>query len=53
MKSRRKFTKEFKTSVQRELENNKNAAQVYRENGIHPSILSKWKRDTKIFLPKS
>jgi len=45
MKRRRKFTREFNLSVLRELENDKTAAQVCRENGIHPAMLSKWKRE--------
>lgn len=45
MKSRKKFTKEFKISVLRELENSKTAAQLCREHEIHPSMLSKWKRE--------
>jgi transposase len=47
MKIRKKFTREFKISILRELENGKSAAQVSRENGIHPSMLSKWKREYK------
>jgi transposase len=47
MKTREKFTREFKISILRELENGKSAAQVCRENGIHPSMLSKWKREYK------
>jgi transposase len=47
MKTRKKFTREFKISILRELENGKNSAQVSRENGIHPSMLSKWKREYK------
>ncbi len=47
MKTRKKFTREFKISILRELENGKSAAQVSRENGIHPSMLSKWKREYK------
>lgn len=47
MKSRKKFTKESKISILRELENSKNAAQVCREHDIHPSMLSKWKREYK------
>ncbi len=45
MKRRRKFTREFKISVLRELENNKTVAQVCRENNIHPTMLSKWKKE--------
>ncbi|MCG7848991.1 MAG: transposase [ANME-2 cluster archaeon] len=44
MKTRTKFTRENKISILRELENGKSAAQVCRENGIHPSMLSKWNR---------
>ena len=47
MKTRKKFTREFKISILRELENGKNAAQVSRENSIHPTMLSKWKREYK------
>lgn len=45
MKRRRKFTRDFKISVLRELENDKTAAQICRENSIHPAMLSKWKRE--------
>ncbi len=37
MKTRKKFTREFKILVLREIENGKSSAQVSRENGIHPS----------------
>jgi transposase len=47
MKERRIFTKDFKISVIREIENGKNAAQVCRENVIHPSLLYKWKQEYK------
>ncbi len=45
MKTRRKFTREFKISVLRELENGKGAAQICRENNINSVVLSKWKRE--------
>jgi len=47
MKIRKKFTREFKITLLRELENGKSAAQVSREYGIHPSLLSNWKREYK------
>lgn len=47
MKTRKKFTREIKISFLREIENGKSAAQVCRENGIHPTMLSKWKREYK------
>ena len=47
MKKRRTFTREFKISVLRELENGKSSAQVCREHSVHPSVLSKWKQEYK------
>ncbi len=47
MKKRRVFTREFKISVLRELENGKSSAQVGREHSIHPSMLSKWEQEYK------
>lgn len=47
MKTRKKFTREFKISILRELENGKSSAQISRENGVHPTMLSKWKREYK------
>lgn len=47
MKTRKKFTREFKISILCELENGKNSAQISRENSIHPTMLSKWKREYK------
>ena len=46
-KSRKKFTREFKISILRELENGKTSAQLCRENAIHPSMLTKWKKEYK------
>ena len=43
-KTRREFSREFKLSVLREIENGKSAAQVCREHCINPSLLSKWKQ---------
>ncbi|MBE0521371.1 MAG: transposase [Candidatus Methanoperedenaceae archaeon] len=36
-----------KITLLRELDNGKSSAQVCRENGIHPLMLSKWKREYK------
>ena len=44
MRHRRGFTREFKLDILNEL-NLKSAAQVCKEHSIHPSLLSKWKRD--------
>ena len=45
MRARRTFTRDFKISVLRELENGKGTAQVCRENSIHPMLLYRWKRE--------
>jgi len=45
MKKRRNFTREFKISVLREMENGKGAAQICRENNIGSSMLYKWQRE--------
>ena len=43
MKSRRKFSREFKLSVLRELESGKTIAELSREHELHPSLVGKWK----------
>jgi transposase-like protein len=47
MKTRKKFTREAKIAILRELGNGKSSAQVCRENGIHPSMLSNGNENTK------
>lgn len=43
---RRSYTREFKLSLIAQLEaSDKTLVQVARENGIHPSLLTRWKRD--------
>lgn len=44
MKHRRGFTRESKLDILNEL-NLKKAAEVCREQNIHPSLLSKWKKE--------
>lgn len=44
MKTKRQFTREFKLSVLRELENGKTMAQLSREHTIQPTMISKWRR---------
>lgn len=44
MKTRRQYTKDFKISVVRDIETGKSLAQVSRENGIYPSLITKWKK---------
>lgn len=45
MKTRRQYTRDFKIAVVREIETGKSLAQVSRENGIHPSLIVKWKKE--------
>ena len=39
------YTREFKIAVVRDIETGKSLAQVSRENGIHPSLIVKWKTE--------
>lgn len=43
MKKGRKFSRDFKLSVLRELENGKTIAEVCREHELHPSLVGKWR----------
>ena len=45
MKRRRQYTRDFKIGVIREVKSGKTLAQVSRENGIHPSLVVKWKKE--------
>ncbi len=45
MKMRRTYTREFKLKVLRECENGKGKAQLSRENGLHPSLISRWEKE--------
>ena len=45
MKTRRQYTRDFKIAVVREIEAGKSLAQVSRENGIHLSLMVKWKKE--------
>ena len=44
-KTRRKFNREFKISVLRDLEAGASVAEVTRRNDIHPSLLARWKKE--------
>lgn len=44
MVSRRKFTKELKLSILRELDS-KPASQICNEHEINPNLLNRWKRE--------
>ena len=45
MKTRRKFTKEFKQTAVRRLEGGQSVAEVARALEVHPSDLHRWRRE--------
>ena len=45
MKSRRKFSKEFKQTAIRQMAGGKSAAEVARALEVHPSDLYRWRRE--------
>ncbi|KAF5424048.1 MAG: transposase [Methanosarcinales archaeon] len=45
MKIRRTYTREFKLQIVRECENSKAMAQLSRQHGIHPSLITRWKKE--------
>src|SRR5579863_1197991 len=45
MKSRRKFTKEFKQTAVRRLNSGQSVAEVARALEVHPSDLHRWRRE--------
>jgi len=45
--TRRKFTREFKVAVVREIEAGKPVAQAAREHQVHPTQIDRWRRDLR------
>jgi transposase len=45
--TRRKFTREFKTQVVREVEAGRTVAQAAREHQVHPTQINHWRRDLR------
>lgn len=45
MKKRRKYTREFKISIITELDAGKTIAQVSREYNLHPSMITRWRKE--------
>ena len=46
-KARRRFTREYKIKILREIENGKSQAQVCREHNLHPVSVARWKKEYK------
>lgn len=44
LKQRRKFSKEFKLQVIREIEAGKSIAQAAREHQLHPTLIGRWQK---------
>jgi len=44
-KKRRQYTREFKISVITELEAGTALGQLSREHGLHPSLITRWKKE--------
>jgi len=42
---RRRYTRDFKISIIREIEAGKPLVQVSRENTLHPTLIAKWKKE--------
>lgn len=45
MGKRRSFSRDFKVSLLRELENGRSMGELCRMHAIHPSLLSKWRQE--------
>lgn len=45
MGKRRSFSRDFKVSLLRELENGGSMAELCRMHAVHPSLLSKWRQE--------
>ena len=44
LKTRRKFSREFKLQVIREIEAGKSVAQAAREHQLHPQLIGRWQK---------
>ena len=44
-KTRRRYDRDFKISIVAELEGGKPSAQIAREQGIHPSLPTRWREE--------
>ena len=50
---RRRFTREFKLQVVREVEAGKLVAQAAREHQIHPNLITRWRSESAKYAGKS
>ena len=44
-KTKRNYTKEFKLAILAQVESGISVARVARENGLHPQLVFKWRKD--------
>jgi len=45
VRKRRRFSREFKINVIREIENGSKQAEVCRKHNIHPMMVSRWRKE--------
>lgn len=50
---RRRFTREFKLQVVREVEAGKSVGQAAREHQIHPNLITRWRSESAKYAGKS
>jgi len=50
---RRRFTREFKLEIVREVEAGKAAAQAAREHELHPHLITRWRSEFAKYAEKS
>lgn len=53
LKQRRKFTREFKLQVIREIEAGKTIAQAAREHQLHPTLICRWQKQHRQYAERA
>jgi transposase len=53
LKQRRKFTREFKLQVIREIEAGKTIAQAAREHQLHPTLIGRWQQQHRQYAERA
>ena len=53
LKQRRKFTRDFKLQVIREIEAGKSLAQAAREHQLHPTLICRWQKQRRQYAERA
>jgi transposase len=53
LKQRRKFTREFKLQIIREIEAGKTIAQAAREHQLHPTLICRWQKQHRQYAERA